>query len=1045
MVNFFIDRPIFAWVIAITIMLAGGLAITTLPIESYPDVAPPGVQIRASYPGASAQTVDSSVTQVIEQKMVGLDGLLYMSSESNITGDSQITLTFEAGTDPDIAQVQVQNKLRAAEPLLPDEVAQQGVQVNKVSQTYLMVLAFVSEDGRLGIADLADYVAAHIQEPIGRIDGVGDVLLFGAQHAMRVWLDPDRLAQYGLTVPDVNAAIRVQNAQVAGGQLGGLPAVPGQQLNATVLAQSRLQTPEQFADILLKVQPDGAQVRLRDVARIGIGSENYAFRNVYSGKSASGIGIVPAPGANALETARLIRERLAELEPTFPPGVVVRYAEDTTPFVSTAIEEVAITLIIAVGLVFLVMLIFLQNLRATLIPTLAVPVVLLGTFGVIAVAGFSINMLTMFSLVLAIGLLVDDAIVVVENVERVMHEENLDPRSATRKSMRQITGALVGIAMVLSAVFIPMAFFPGTTGAIYRQFSLTIASAMGLSVLVALVFTPSLCATLLKPARHGPSRRGPLGAFSRGIEGTTKRYVGIVGYMARRSKRFLLLYALLVGVLGILFIRLPGGFLPDEDQGTLYANVLLPPGATNERTGEVIEQVGRYFYETEKDIVFGAMNVYGFSFGGRGQNVGLVFINLKDWDERPRPDQSAQALATRASAAFAGMVKDGMAVAFAPPAVRSLGRSTGFDLQLQDRAGLGHDALIGARNQLLGMAAQSPVLAAVRPNGLEDAPQYRLNVDQAKARALGISLADINQTLGTAWGSTYVNDFIEDGRTKKVYVQGDAPFRMLPQDLDRWYVRNAAGDMVAFSAFSSAEWTRGSPRLERFNGTPSANILGQAAPGYSSGEALAEIERIANQLPPGIGYAWSGLSYQQKQAGSQAPALYAISAIVVFLALAALYESWSVPFAVMLVVPLGLLGAVLAALLRGLNNDVFFQVGLLTTMGLTAKNAILIVEFAHNLHMRQGKPLIEAVLEAARIRLRPILMTSMAFTLGVSPLAVATGAGSASRIAIGTGVIGGMLAALLLATFFIPMFYVLVRRLMGRAPTRKMPTPHTGV
>ena len=1045
MVNFFIDRPIFAWVIAIAIMLAGGLAITTLPIESYPDVAPPGVQIRAVYPGASAQTVDSTVTQVIEQKMVGLDGLLYMSSESNITGDSQITLTFEAGTDPDIAQVQVQNKLRGAEPLLPDEVVQQGVQVNKVSQTYLMVLAFVSEDGRLGIADLADYVAAHIQEPLGRIDGVGDVLLFGAQHAMRIWLDPDRLAQYGLTVPDVNAAIRVQNAQVAGGQLGGLPAVPGQELNATVLAQSRLQTPEQFANILLKVQPDGAQVRLRDVARIGIGSENYAFRNIYSGKPASGIGIVPAPGANALETARRIRERLAEIEPTFPPGVVVRYAEDSTPFVSTAIKEVALTLLVAVGLVFLVMLIFLQNLRATLIPTFAVPVVLLGTFGIISVAGFSINMLTMFSLVLAIGLLVDDAIVVVENVERVMHEENLDPRSATRKSMRQITGALVGIAMVLSAVFIPMAFFPGTTGAIYRQFSLTIASAMGLSVLVALVFTPSLCATFLRPTRHGPPRRGPLGLFSRGVEGATKRYVGIVGYMAKHSPRFLVLYALIVGVLGVLFIRLPGGFLPDEDQGTLYANVLLPPGATNERTGKVIEQVGRYFYETEKDIVFGAMNVYGFSFGGRGQNVGLVFINLKDWDERPRPDQSAQALAMRATMAFAGMVKDGMAFAFSPPSVRALGRSAGFDLHLQDRAGLGHEALIGARNQLLGMAAQSPVLAAVRPNGLEDAPQYRLNVDQAKARALGLSLADINQTLGTAWGSSYVNDFIEEGRTKKVYVQGDAPFRMLPQDLDRWYVRNAAGDMVPFSAFSSAEWTRGSPRLERFNGTASVNILGQAAPGHSSGEAMAEIERIASQLPPGIGYAWSGLSYQQKQAGSQAPALYAISAIVVFLALAALYESWSVPFAVMLVVPLGLLGAVLAALLRGLNNDVFFQVGLLTTMGLTAKNAILIVEFAHNLHMHQGKALLDAVLEAARIRLRPILMTSMAFMLGVSPLAIATGAGSASRIAIGTGVIGGMLAALLLATFFIPMFYVLVRRLMGRAPARKMPTPHTGV
>ncbi len=1045
MVNYFIDRPIFAWVIAIAIMLAGALAIRTLPIESYPDVAPPGIQIRAVYPGASAATLDSSVTQVIEQKMVGLDGLLYMASESNITGDAQLTLTFQPGTDPDIAQVQVQNKLQAAEPLLPDEVVQQGVQVNKVTQSYLMVLAFVSDDGRLGVSDLADFVAAHIQEPLGRIDGVGDVALFGAQHAMRVWLNPDRLAQYGLTVPDVNAAIRVQNTQVAGGQLGGLPAMPGQRLNATVLAQSRLETPEQFGNILLKVQPDGARVRLRDVARVGIGSENYGFKNVYSGKAASGVGIIPAPGANALETAKRLRARLAELEPNFPPGVVVRLAEDSAPFVSTAIKEVALTLVQAVGLVFLVMLVFLQNLRATLIPTLAVPVVLLGTFGIISIAGFSINMLTMFSLVLAIGMLVDDAIVVVENVERVMHEENLDARSATRKSMRQITGALIGIALVLSAVFVPMAFFPGTTGAIYRQFSLTIVSAMSLSVLVAMVFTPSLCATLLKPKPHGPPRRGLLGRFSRGVGNTTKRYVSAVGYMIRRIPRFLLVYVVIVGGLGLLFVRLPGGFLPDEDQGTLYANVLLPPGATTERTEQVMEQVGRYFYETEKKIVFGAMNVFGFSFGGRGQNVGLVFVNLKDWSERQSPQDSAQALGLRASMHFARTVKDGMAFAFAPPSVRALGRSAGFDMQLQDRAGLGHDALVAARNQMLGMAAQSPVLANVRPNGLEDAPQYRLHIDQEKARALGLSLADINQTLGTAWGSTYVNDFIENGRTKKVFVQGDAPFRMLPEDLERWYLRNASGDMVPFGAFSSTEWTRGSPRLERFNGVPAANLIGQAAPGYSSGEAMAEMEHLVARLPPGIGYEWSGMSFQQKQAGSQAPALYAISAIVVFLALAALYESWTVPFAVMLVVPLGLLGAVLAALARGLNNDVFFQVGLLTTMGLTAKNAILIVEFAHTLHTKQGKSLTDAVLEAARIRLRPIMMTSMAFMLGVAPLAIATGAGAAARIAIGTGVIGGMASALFLSTFFIPMFYVVVQSLVGRRRPHRQPTPHTGV
>ena len=1045
MVNFFIDRPIFAWVIAIVIMLAGGLAITRLPIESYPTIAPPGIQIRTIYPGAAASTVDSTVTQIIEQKMTGLDGLLYMGSESNATGDTQITLTFEAGTNPDIAQVQVQNKLALALPLLPAEVQQQGVQVSKVSQTFIMVLALVSEDGRMDVSDIGDFVASHLIEPLGRVDGVGDVLLFAAQHAMRVWVHPDRLAQYGLTIGDVNAAIRVQNAQVAAGQLGGLPAVAGQQLNASVLAQNRLQTPEQFRNILLKVQPDGAQVHLGDVARVDIGSENYNFLNRYSGAPAAGIGIVPAPGTNVLDAAKAVRARLADLQPTFPPGLVVRDAEDDTTFVTTAIKEVTLTLLEAVGLVFLVMLLFLQNIRATLIPTLAVPVVLLGTFGVMAAAGFSINMLTMFSLVLAIGLLVDDAIVVVENVERIMHEENLDARSATRKSMRQITGALVGIAVVLSAVFVPMAFFPGTTGAIYRQFSLTITAAMGLSVLVALIFTPSLCATLLKPKPHGSQRRSLLGWFSAGVDWATNRYVGAVAHVVRRATGYLLVYVAIVAVLGVLFLRLPGAFLPDEDQGTLYAAVMLPSGATRQRTAEVIEQVGRYFYETEKNLVSGAMNVYGFSFGGRGQNIGLVFVNLKDWNQRRGPDDSAQAIALRATMNFARTVKDGMAFAFAPPSVRALGRSAGFDLQLEDRAGLGHNALMAARNQLLRAASQSPVLANVRPNGLEDAPQYQLHIDQEKARALGLSLADVNQTLATAWGSTYVNDFIDNGRTKKVFVQADVPFRMLPEDLDRWYVRNADGKMVSFSAFAQGAWTLGSPRLERFNGVPSANILGQPAPGHSSGQALAEIERLAAQLPPGIGYEWNGLSYQEKSAGSQAPALYAISIIVVFLALAALYESWSVPFAVILVVPLGILGAVLAALLRGLNNDVFFQVGLLTTIGLSAKNAILIAEFAHTINQQQGKSLVDAVMEAARIRLRPILMTSMAFMLGVAPLTIAHGAGSAARIAIGTGVLGGMLTATFIAIFFIPMFYVVVRRLFGRARPRRLPTPHTGV
>lgn len=1034
MIDFFIDRPIFAWVIALLIMLGGGLAIVTLPIESYPDVAPPAVQISASYPGASARTVDTTVTQVIEQQMVGLDGLLYMAAESNNTGDAQLTLTFEAGTDPDIAQVQVQNKLQLALPLLPEEVAQQGVRVAKVAQSYLMVLALVAEDGSLTQTDIGDFAAAHLVEPLGRVNGVGDVLLFGAQHAMRIWLNPERLTQYGLTASDVNAAIRVQNDQVAAGQLGGLPAVPGQQLNAAVTAQSRLETAAQFRDILLKVEPDGARVYLRDVARVEVGPENYAFANTYSGGPAAGMAITTTPGANALETAGAVRERLAELQPTFPPGLAVRYAEDTTPFVRTALKEVAITLAEAVGLVFLVMLLFLQNIRATLIPTIAVPVVLLGTFGVMAAAGFSINMLTMFGLVLAIGLLVDDAIVVVENVERVMHEEGLDPRTATRKSMRQITGALVGIGVVLSAVFLPMAFFPGTTGAIYRQFSITIASAMLLSVLVALIFSPALCATLLRPRAHGHGTTAVgrlLAWFGTGVDRARDGYLGTVRRMVRRVPGSVAMYALLLVGLGLIFMRLPGGFVPDEDQGTLYANVQLPPGATRERTSEVIEQVGRYFYETEQALVAGAMNVYGFSFGGRGQNVGLVFVNLKDWEERPDPEDSAQALAARATGAFAGMVKDGVAFAFTPPSVRALGRSTGFDLQLQDRAGLGHDALVAARNQLLGMAAQSPVLTNVRPNSLEDAPQYAVHVDQAKARALGLSLEEINQTLQTAWGSTYVNDYIEQGRTKKVFVQGDAPYRMLPGDLEQWYVRNAAGEMVPFSAFSSAKWTLGAPRLSRYNGVPSSQILGEPAPGRSSGEAMAEIERLAAQLPPGIGYEWSGLSYQEKQAGAQAPLLYAISALVVFLALAALYESWTVPFSVMLAVPMGLLGAALAAMLRGLDNDVFFQVGLLTTMGLAAKNGILIVEFAHQLQ-RQGRDLMEAVLEAGRIRVRPILMTSMAFTFGTLPLALASGAGAGARIGIGTAVVGGMLSATFIAVFFVPLFYVLVQRVFGR-------------
>ncbi|HEY9104326.1 efflux RND transporter permease subunit [Chitinimonas sp.] len=1028
MSRFFINRPIFAWVIAIVIMLAGILSITALPISQYPAIAPPAIAITGTYPGASAQTVQDSVTQVIEQKMKGIDGLHYMASSSDSSGAVTITLTFDSGTNPDIAQVQVQNKLQLAMPLLPQEVQKQGLSVAKSTKNFLMVMAFVSEDGSMKQSDLADYVSANVLDTVSRVKGVGDVTLFGAQYAMRIWLDPAKLFNYQLTTTDVSNAIQAQNAQVSAGQLGGTPAVKGQALNATITAQSRLQTPEQFGEIVIKGNSAGASVKLKDVARIELGAENYGTVARFNGKPATGIAIKMATGANALDTADAVKAKIDELSKFFPTGMKAVVAYDTTPFVKISIEEVVKTLAEAVVLVFLVMYLFLQNFRATLIPTIAVPVVLLGTFGILAACGFSINTLTMFGMVLAIGLLVDDAIVVVENVERVMSEDGLPPKAATSKSMGQITGALVGIALVLSAVFVPMAFFGGSAGVIYRQFSITIVSAMVLSVIVAMVLTPALCATLLKPVEKGHhlSERGFFGWFNRNFDRSSRGYQSAVSRIIQRGVPYLLIYGAIVAGMGFLLARQASGFLPDEDQGILYSQIVLPAGATQERTLRVIEQVEHHFMVEEKDSVATMFGVAGFSFGGSGQNAGLAFVRLKHWDERPRPDQKAQAVVARAMAKFS-KIRDAMVFAFAPPAALELGNASGFDLQLQDRAGLGHDKLIAARNQLLGLAAKHPALVAVRPNGQDDTPEFRVDIDRNKASALGISQSDINSVLTTAWGSSYVNDFIDKGRVKKVYLQGDAPSRMLPSDLNKWYVRNAAGDMVPFSAFSSTRWSYASPRLERYNGMPSVEILGAPAPGHSSGEALLAMESLIAQLPEGIGFEWTGLSDQERSSGSQAPALYTISMLVVFLCLAALYESWSIPFAVMLVVPLGIVGTALAAFGRGLANDVYFQVGLLTTVGLSAKNAILIVEFAKE-QMEHGVGLIEATLEAVRMRLRPILMTSLAFIFGVLPLAISKGAGSGSQNAIGTSVLGGMISATMLGLFFVPLFFVLVRR-----------------
>ncbi len=1043
MARFFIYRPIFAWVLAIIVMLAGVMAITVLPIAQYPTIAPPSIAISANYPGASAKTLEDAVTQVIEQKMKGLNRLAYIASTSESSGRVAITLTFENGTDPDTAQVQVQNKLTLATPLLPQEVQQQGVQVTKSSSNFLNVLAFVSEDSKLNVADLSDYVASNVQEAISRVEGVGDTTLFGAQYAMRIWLNPSKLSSFKLTPLDVKNAIQAQNAQVSGGELGGLPAVPNQQLNATITAQTRLKTAAEFEAILLRTQTDGSAVRLRDVARIALGSEDYSTAGRFNGKPAAGLAIKLATGANALDTVRGIDAKLDELRKFFPPGVQVIKPYDTTPFVRISIEEVIKTLIEAIVLVFVVMYLFLQNFRATLIPTIAVPVVLLGTFGVLAAFGYSLNTLTMLAMVLAIGLLVDDAIVVVENVERVMSEEGLSPLEATRKSMGQITGALVGVALVLAAVFVPMAFFGGSTGVIYRQFTVTIVSAMTLSVLVAFVLTPALCATLLKPVDkgHALATTGFFGAFNRLFDRGNRGYQGVLRHMLGRGWRYLAGYAVLVLAVGFVFMKLPAGFLPDEDQGALFALVQLPPGATQDRTLKVIEQVEHHFLVDQKEAVDSIFTVAGFSFAGSGQNAGFAFVKLKPWSERTRADLKAAAVANKAVGYFS-QLRDATVFAFAPPAVSELGNASGFDLMLQDRANLGHDALMQARNQLLGALMKEPGLVAVRPNGMEDAPEFRLDIDEHKVGALGLSMADVNNSFSAAWGSSYVNDFMDNGRVKKVFLQADAPFRMLPGDIGNWFVRNAGGAMVPFSAFAQAGWTSGSPRLERYNGVPSVEILGMAMPGnLSSGQALDLVERHAAQLPAGIGYEWTGISRQERAAGSQATLLYAASILMVFLCLAALYESWSIPFSVILVVPLGVLGTLVGALLTWKMNDVYFQVGLLTTVGLASKNAILIVEFAKDLYA-QGTGLVESALTAARMRLRPILMTSLAFVLGVLPLMLGTGAGAGAQNALGTAVVGGMVSGTVLAIFFVPLFFVMVRRLFDSRPKPVAVQPH---
>lgn len=1038
MANFFIERPVFAWVLAIIMMFTGGIAIMNLPVAQYPQIAPPTITISAAYPGADAKTVEDSVTQVIEQNMNGLDGLMYMSSTSDAAGNASIILTFKTGTSPDIAQVQVQNKLQLAMPSLPQEVQQQGISVDKSSSNILMVAGFISDNNSLSQYDIADYVASNIKDPLSRTAGVGSVQLFGSQYAMRIWLDPQKLDKYNLTPEDVITQLKVQNNQISGGQLGGMPQSADQQLNASIIVQTRLQTTDEFGKIFLKVQQDGSQVLLRDVARIELGAENYATVARYNGKPAAGIAIKLAAGANALETSQAVKQELNRLSAWFPASMKTVYPYDTTPFIEISIQGDFHTLIEAIILVFLVMYLFLQSFRATLIPTIAVPVVILGTFAILNVAGFSINTLTMFGMVLAIGLLVDDAIVVVENVERIIAEEHLSPKAATHKAMGQLQRALVGIAVVLSAVFMPMAFMSGATGEIFRQFSITLISSMLLSVFVAMSLTPALCAMLLKAHDDEQANTHFLFTqFNHFMEKCTQHYTDSTRKLLRCTGRYMVVYLVIGAGMMVLFLRTPTSFLPEEDQGVFMTTAQLPSGSTMVNTSKVLGEITDYYLTKEQKNVASVFTVGGFGFSGQGQNNGLAFISLKPWSERVGEENSVTAIIRRAMMALS-TINNAVVYPFNLPAVAELGTASGFDMELLDNGNLGHEKMMQARNELLALANQSSgEVDGVRPNGLEDTPMFRIHVDAKKAEAMGVALSDINQTISTAFGSRYVNDFLNQGRVKKVYVQADTPFRMLPDNINHWYVRNASGAMTPLSAYSSTEWTYGSPRLERYNGQPAMEILGQPVEGKSSGDAMKFMASLINKLPAGVGYAWTGLSYQEALSTNQAPMLYGISLIVVFLALAALYESWSIPFSVMLVVPIGVVGALLATDLRGLSNDVYFQVGLLTTMGLSAKNAILIVEFAVEIMQKEGKTPLEAAVEAAQMRLRPILMTSLAFILGVIPLAISNGAGSGAQNAVGTGVIGGMLAATVLAIYFVPVFFVLVENTLARFKARR--------
>jgi len=1036
--KFFLDRPVFAWVIAIVIMAAGILAIYNLPISQYPPIAPPSIAIEAFFPGASGETVENTVTQIIEQKMTGLDGMLYLSSTSSSSGSARVELTFAPGTDPDLAWSKVQNKLQLAMASLPDVVQRQGVKVSKSTRNFLIIVGLISEDGSMTGEDLRDYAQSNLEKILSRVPGVGEVENFGSQYAMRVWANPDKLISYNLTMEDVIMALRTYNVEVSAGQFGGIPAIQGQRLNAAIIVQHLLQTPEEFADIPIRINPDGSVIRIKNIGRTELGAERYDVTAEYNGKASAAMGIRQAAGANALDTANAVKKKLEEMSRYFPPGMKIIYPYDTTPFTRVAIEEVVKTLVEAVLLVFVIMYLFMGTFRATLIPTIAVPVVLLGTFGVLGFFGFSINMLTMFAMVLAIGLLVDDAIVVVENVERIMTEEGLSPKEATAKSMGEITSALIGIGLVLSAVFAPMAFFPGSTGVIYRQFSVTVIASMLLSVVVALILTPVLCTSLLKPVPKGHESsdnaifflRPFFRWFDRFFFSIRNRYVKIVGNILAKKLRYLFLFVLIVGAMGYLFNRMPTSYLPNEDQGILLVQVMLPTGSTLEQTKKVMNKARDHFLTQEKESVDSVMALSGFSFGGAGQNMAMGFIKLKDWDLRQRPDLKVEAIAGRAMGAFS-QIKEAMVFAFPPPAVLELGNATGFDFQLQDRGGLGHEKLIAARNQLLGMAAQDPRLIRVRPNGMEDVPEYHIDVNWDKAGALGVPVSSIHNVISASFGSAYVNDFIQAGRIKRVFIQADAPFRMLPKDLEKLYVRNSIGKMVPFTSFASGHWALGSPKLERFNAFPSINIWGEPAPGHSSGEAMEAMEELVTKLPPGIGYDWTGLSYQERMSGSQAPLLYAFSIFVIFLCLAALYESWPIPIAILLCLPLGVIGGVIASTMRGMPNDVYFQIGLLTTLGLTTKNAILIVQFARA-RVDEGAGLVDATLEAAKLRLRPIIMTSLAFGFGILPLALATGAGSGAQRAIGTGVLGGMVTSTFLVIFFAPLFYVMVYKALGK-------------